>query len=231
MTKTIKVPITIYSKTYWLSPYTSQQEKDILIMLSFEVRDINKYLDVLGFYDYKDLSLIEKKLILWKLREISLGNEVNIKYTCDKCSQYVETTLQADNFITPGLRDDPQIKKLSKEVNDDTLHEFVDVPQSDLDNLDLNRYEALTQVVRDNQIEIDFIREATCLSCSAVKPFDMSSTEYILDSLSDENLSSIYRVYSHLTYFGNYTKDDIDKMYPFERTIFIGLLHSIKNEK
>lgn len=226
----IKIPLELYSKTYWLSPYTSVQEKDILIMLSFEVTDIDKYLDILGFNDYADLTLIEKKIILWKIREISLGNEVNIKYTCD-CSQVVETILQADDFIVNGIRSDSSIKKLNMEVTDETLHKFIDIDQEALDDLVLDRYESLMEVVKQNQPEISFIRKAKCPSCNKEKPFDMSSTEYILDSLSDENLSSIYKVYSHLTYYGKYTKEDIDKMYPFERTIFIGLLHSIINEK
>ena len=129
------------------------------------------------------------------------------------------------------LEQTKKIKKLNIPVTDENLHKFVDVDQEALDNLDLDKYETLMDIVKQNQQEVDFIRHATCPSCSKTKPFNMSSTEYILDSLSDENLSSIYKIYSHLVYFGKYTKEDIDKMYPFERTIFIGLLHSIKNEK
>lgn len=226
----IQIPLEMYSKVYWLKPYTSSQEKDILIMLSFEVSEVDKYLDLLGFYDYEDLSLEEKKVILWKIREISLGNEVNIKYTCEGCNQIVETVLNASDFLVSGTRNDTKIKKLKEEVNDETLHKFVDISQKDLDELSLDRYESLLKIVKQNQQSINFIREARCPSCGTHKSFNMGSLEYILDSLSDENLGSIYRVYSHLTYFGNYTKEDIDKMYPFERTIFIGLLHSIKNE-
>lgn len=228
----IQIPIQINSKTFWLTPYTSAQEKDILIMLSFEVPDIDKYLELLGFTEFSDLTLQEKKIILWKIREISLGNEVNIKYTCDNvaCKQVIETTLNASDFIVQGTRNDPKILKLREEVTDDTLHKFVNIPQESLDDLALDRYEELLKIVRENQQSINFIRESTCPACKAKKAFDMSSLEYILDSLSDENLGSIYRVYSHLIYFGNYTKQDIDNMYPFERTIFVGLLHSIKND-
>lgn len=229
----IRVPLEMNSKKFWLSPYTSKQEKDILIMSSFEVLEVDKYLELIGFYDYHDLSLDEKRIILWKIREISLGNEVNIKYKCDNtnCLQTVETTLSASDFLVNGSRNDSNIKKLDIEVNDSTLHKFVEYSQDELDDLDLKKYEVLLNTVKENQQSFNFIKEATCLSCGEKKPFDMSSIEYILDSLSDENLGSIYRVYSHLTYFGKYSKDDIDGMYPFERTIFIGLLHSIKNEK
>lgn len=221
----IRVPLEMNARTYWLSPFTSKIEKDILIMTSFEVKDVDKYLELLGFYEYDELTDDEKKVILWKFREISLGNEIEIRFTCD-CSQVVETQLQASDFLVPSKRND-DIKKLNIRVTDETLHRFVDLNQDELDDLPLKDYEFLLRIVKENQETYDYIRKAKCPSCGKSKSFNLGDFDYILDSLSDENLSSMYKVYSHLTYNGKFTKEDIDNMYPFERTIFVGLLHSM----
>lgn len=220
-------------KTFKLSPYTSSIEKDILIMSSFEdddTVDADSYLDLLGFDDFSELTLNEKKVILWKFREISLGSEVEIRYTCD-CGQVVETSLDASNFVKPGKRNDPDIKKLNIEVNDETLQNFVNLSQEELDELSLDKYESLLKAVKLNQHTFDFIKEAICPACGEDKLFNMGDLKYIIMSLSDETLGSIYKTYTHLTFNGNFSKSDIDKMYPFERSIFVGLLHNLLEKK
>lgn len=49
------------------------------------------------------------------------------------------------------------------------------------------------------------------------------------------SLETLYNFYSDMKYFGNYTHQEIDEMYPFEREIYFGLLkktlNEIKNQK
>ena len=183
----IKVPIKIYSRTYWLSPYTSKQEKDMLIMKSFEVKDLDKILDVLNFNYPRDISETEKKVIIWKFREISLGNEVNIRYTCDNpsCKQTQETALIVSDFVVPGTRDDPGVKKLPYLVNDANISDFVNISSSVIDELDIKQYEKLLNTIKENQIKFNFTRDVKCLSCGAEKTFSLESIDYLIDSLSD----------------------------------------------
>ena len=41
---------------------------------------------------------------------------------------------------------------------------------------------------------------------------------------------SIYRTYNDMCMFGNYNKKDIDSLYPFERTILIGLINKTRED-
>jgi hypothetical protein len=48
--------------------------------------------------------------------------------------------------------------------------------------------------------------------------------------MSEDSLMSIYQTYNDLTFFGKYTKQDIDTLYPFERTILISLLNKTRED-
>jgi hypothetical protein len=54
--------------------------------------------------------------------------------------------------------------------------------------------------------------------------------DFIIDNMSEETLSSIYKLYNDFVYGSKYTKQDIDTMYPFERQILISLLNKTNEE-
>ena len=54
--------------------------------------------------------------------------------------------------------------------------------------------------------------------------------DYIIEIMSDDTLMSLYKSYNFLIYFGHHTKEGVDSMYPFERSIFIGLLNKTKED-
>lgn len=223
----MNIPFEIGGKTFSISPYTTAQEKEILLASSFEVNDVEKIFDILNFKPEVELTDDEKKAILYKFREVSLGDEIDIKFVCDACGQGNDGILEASNFVKPGKRNDPDIKKIVQTFTEDKMHEYVDI---DVDDLDIDEYEKLKQRIIDNQIEIDFIKECKCLKCGTHKKFDMSDTKYIIDVMSEDTLMTLYKSYNFLIFFGKYTKLDIDSMYPFERSIFIGLLNKTKED-
>lgn len=225
----MKIPYQIGEKTFLIEPYTTKIEKDILILLDFKVFDIDRYFEILNFETEYDLSEIEKKLILYKHREVSLGDEVNITFKCSKCKIQNETVLELSNFISPGERNDSDIRKLLQPVSDENLNDFLNEP-IDVDDLDIEEYEKLLQRIKDNQLSVSFIRECKCINCSEIKYFDVGSINYILESMSDDTLMTLYKSYNHLVFFGKYSKTDIDSMYGFERTIFIGLLDKLRED-
>ena len=223
----MEIPFSIGSKKFLLEPYRTYQEKDILLSASFDIKDFDSVLKILNFRTDEIIDDNEKRVILYKYREISIGDEVDIKFKCDKCSQAQDSTLSIADFIIPSERSDDDVKKLNKEVNDNTLQEFV---QINVDDLDIENYEDLKERVKKNQIEFNFIKEAKCIKCGSYKKFDMSSASYIIEIMSDDSLMTLYKIYNHLIFFGQYTKQDIDSMYPFERSIFVGLLNKTKED-
>lgn len=223
----MKVPLELNGKTFLISPYTTYQEKKILLSSSFDIQDFDRIFEILDFTSEHELTDDEKKVILYKFREVSLGDEIDIKFTCDNCGQGNDGVLEANTFAKPGKRNDPDIKKMQGKVTEDNMQDYVDF---DVDELDIDEYEALKQRIIDNQTTISFIKECRCLKCGTFKKFDLSSPKYIVEIMSDDTLMTLYQSYNFMVFFGKYSKSDIDKMYPFERSIFIGLLNKTKED-
>lgn len=224
----MRIPFEIGDKKFLLTPYNTNQEKEILLLSSFGIDDFERVFEILNFKTEYELSENEKKIIIYKYRDISLGDEVDIKFNCDNCKSGNDAVLEASNFIIPNIRNDENIKKLNISVTDENIQEFVlDV---DVDELDIQEFEELKQQVKDNQIEFDFIKSTKCLKCGHEKLFDLSPNKYIFEIMSDDTLMSLYKSYNFMIFFGHYSKEDIDKMLPFERSIFIGLLNKVKED-
>lgn len=221
------VPFEINNKVYEIKAYDTFKEKELLLLGSFGVFDFERIFDILEFKDYSDLSDDEKKVILYKHREISIGDEIDVKFKCEKCGQGNESILEATNFITPSKRNDSDIKKILKPFNEENMHEYVDI---DVDELDICDYETLKQRIIDNQQEINFVKQAKCLKCQHNQKFNIGNLKYIVDIMSEDSLMTLYKAYNYLIFFGKYSKNDIDRMYPFERSIFIGLLNKTKED-
>lgn len=231
----MKVPFEINEKKFLVSPYNTFKEKELLLSSSFGVEDPDKILEILGFQDMNpgavdSLSEDEKKVIIYKFREISLGDEIEVKFICDNCGQGNDGVLEASEFVIPGERSDPEIKKTSRPFSEENMGWYVGMTQEELDDMDIDEYENLRTKIEKNQTKISFVKSCKCLMCKASKNFDLSSPKYIIEILSDDSLMTLYKSYNFMIYFGHYSKEDIDNMYPFERSIFIGLLNKTKED-
>ena len=227
----MKCVFEIGSKSFILRPYQTSQEKELLLMSSFGNSSLDDALEVLGFEgSTEDLTENEKKAILYKYREISLGDEINVKFVCDNCKQGQDGVLMASDFVVPGIRDDADVKKLSEEFSEDRLHKYVDIPAEELDDLDIDVYDALVKRVRENQVNIDLVKSCDCVMCKTPKYFGLSSPSYIIEIMSDDDLMTLYQTYNFLNFFGRYTKSDVDGMFPFERSIFMGQIKKTRED-
>lgn len=227
-----KYPVKINNKKFLIEPYNTEKEKDLLIMSSFEIYDIDEILRVLGVSSeiISELTLNEKKVLLYKFREISVGDEIYVKFKCTHCKQPNETNLSCSDLIEESKNQDKDIKILDYDVNDDNLVDFVYINQDEIDNLDIDEYEELLQRVKDNQVNYNFIKKASCIKCKKDSLIHIGDIKYIIESLSEDTLMSIYRTYNDMCMFGNYNKRDIDSLYPFERTILIGLINKTRED-
>jgi hypothetical protein len=225
----MKIDFSIGDRTFQIEPYRTYQEKDILLSSSFGIKDLDRILEIINFNE-SGLTENEKKVILYKAREISLGNEIDIKFKCKECGQGNDGIIDASNFVIDGSRNDDYIRKLNENVTDENLIKFVEYSQEELDDLDIQDYEELKKKVTENQIQFNFTKSCKCLRCQTENIFDLSSPEYIIEIMSEDNLMTLYKSYNLLIYFGHYTKTDIDNMYPFERNIFIGLFNKTKED-
>lgn len=226
-----KFKINVNNKDIFITPYTTKMEKNILIMSAMKEYDIDEILRILGIDELilSTLSENEKKVILYKFREVSLGDEVQIKFKCENCSTTTETELYVSDFIVEAELNDDDVLKLDKEVTEENLNEFLKT-EIDILNLDVDVLEKLTQRVKKNQNVFNFNKSVKCLKCKKEHLFYVGDPSYIVEQLSDQTLHSLYKTYNNMMMFGNMSKDDIDSLYPFERTIFIGLITKTKEE-
>lgn len=223
----MKIPFELGGKEYQINAYNTSQEKEILLMHSFGVHDLKKILDVLNFNEYDNLTDEQMKVILYRHREISLGDEISVKFKCENCGQGNDGIIEASNFLINGKRNDPDVKKLLIPFEEENMNKYVDI---DVDELDIDEYEELKKRIIDNQEKISFVKSCSCMKCGTKRNFDLSDPSYIIEIMSDDTLMSLYKTYNILNFFGGYTKTDIDSMYPFERNIFVGLLKKTKED-
>ena len=224
-------PFQLNSKKILIKPYTTETEKDLLIMSSFEIYDVDEILRVLGLEEnsIKELTLNEKKVLLYKYREISIGDEITMKFKCSHCKQPNEGIIDCKIFIE-NEEISHKYKQLDEIPTDENLHLFVNMSKEELENLDLDEYENLLKDVENSQIKYNFTKSCKCIKCKKDNIFDISNIKYILESLSEDTIMSIYRTYNDMCMFGNYNKKDIDSLYPFERTILIGLINKTRED-
>lgn len=227
-----KYPVNLNGKRLLIQPYNTEKEKDLLIMSSFEVYDIDEILRVLEVDSDAILNLSEneKKVLLYKFREISVGDEINVKYKCTECKSPNDAVLSCSDLILIPDNFNPDIKILDLEVNDDTIYDFLNISKDEIDNLDVDEYEKLIEEVKQNQVKYNFVRKSNCIKCKSENSFYIGDVKYIIESLSEDTLMSIYRTYNDMCMFGNYNKRDIDSLYPFERTILIGLINKTRED-
>lgn len=232
----MKIPFDINGTIIKIEPYNTFKEKDVLMLCTHGIdgeTGLDSTLEILlpdQMDVIKNLNINEKKVLLYKLREISVGDEIDVKYVCSNCGQGNDGVIEATNFLIKSKRNDPDIKKLPGDFNEDKLQDYLNISQEEIDDLDIDEYENLIERVKDNQDSFSFIKSCSCLKCRTKKDFYLGDPKYIMEIMSEDTLMTLYKTYNHLVYFGKYTKQDVDSMLPFERTLFVGLLNKTKED-
>lgn len=224
----IKIEYKYSGKEFVISPYNTDQEKQILLLEMLGSEDqIDGALRIINVEDSVIESLSEKEKIamLFKYRTISIGDEIPVGYKCIQCKTPNEVGLDINDLITDSNITNDKIKDQFKEVTQDNLSEFLNC---DVDDLDLDEFETIFDEVKNSITKFNFVRTSNCIKCKQPNYIDIEKD--VVKYMSEDTLMSIYQTYNDLTFFGKYTKQDIDSLFPFERTILIGLLNKTREE-
>lgn len=220
-------------KSFDIYPYTTHQEKELLLICSVGTPSLDDALQVCGISTdvIKQLSNNEKVALLYKFRELSVGDDLNLKFKCSKCDSGNENVLNISNIITSSDIKNDKIIDQFKTLTEDNFHEFViGEDENTIDDLDLNEYEDLYKEVEESITKFNFRKPITCQKCNHTNYMKIDGVEFVIDNMSEDSLMSMYQSYNDLTFFGNYTKVDIDTMYSFERTILVNLLNKTRED-
>jgi len=225
----ITVDYTYANKQFKLAPYTTAQEKDLLLMSSIGSEDLDCALEIcnVDLTIIKQLTNAEKISMLYKQREISVGAEVNVTFNCAYCATKNENVINIENIIKSGNITNAKIIEAYDVLTDNNIDKFT---TEVIEELDLDEYQELFTEIKTSCVQFDFKKPAACLKCTKLNYIDISTPEFVLSVLSEDSLISIYQTYNDLIFFGKYSKLDIDSMYPFERTILMSLLNKTRED-
>lgn len=204
-----------------LKPFNTNQEKDLLLYVALnDEYDLDIVLNILGFEVKEETSSFIKKLLLLKLRAISVSDIINIHFTCEKCKRRSEGTLDISSIfeISSKIKE----TEILKEVYSDNIDDYFKI---EVDELELEEYDEYINYIQGNKADTSMKIGCKCLLCSEDNQVSISDTNFIVKNMSETKLESLFKLISNLVYSGHYTKLDVDSMVPFEREIYVGLLN------
>jgi len=174
------------------------------------------------------LSHYEKLAFLYKLREISVGSELSVSFTCSRCNVGSENTVDIEHIIAEPECPSEHIKDQYTKITNYNLHEYLNESKEYVQELYVMDFEDLLETVESNTVKFDFLRQVICQKCTKTNYINIESTKFCIDVMSEDSLVSLYQSYNDLIFFGKYSKLDVDSMYPFERTILTQMLNKTR---
>jgi len=224
----------------------------------FKTTGVEKIFDYLNsqkcitFPKEYDLSHDEKINLLYQLRAISIGETVTVKNFCPSCTKPFDLDLEIGNFLE--YKED---REKYLQINEYKLY-FKEAYNSNksfenffwkieniinstntidkdeitffIDNLDIENDIIIEEFVKSNSSVFKFESKKSCPYCKYEFVVPMEDPTFVVSTLSEDSLVSLYKSISNLVFYGHYSKTDIDTMIPFERGIFVSLLESTLKE-
>ena len=172
----------------------------------------------------------EAMAFIFKVREISVSDIIEVSNTCDKCKRQ---DIHGVNIISMFFQGEKDIDKsvpigLFSSIEDLEDLEDLELSQYNINNLSINEYNQMESVLFDNNIKI--FNPAVTLICRKCGN-EYETALKAVDIVSKSTISNIYEQYLDISYHSHMTKLDTDSMLPFEREIFVGLIQKKEDEK
>lgn len=228
-----RVPFNVLGHKYLVRSYNTKQEKTVLLLQQLQDSDpeycIDETLRLFGFlednnYDLNELTLKEKKLLIYLYRGISVGDEQALNFPCSKCKAPNTTHITFDFY--DKLKEFKGIKIIDEELTFDNQDKFCSedflkaLNVQSIYDLEIDDYEEALKKIKTAQEALNFRKDLTCRNCGTVSSLDCSKIEFILEHISEENLMMIYETITTLIRVG-YTLQDVESLIPFERVILM----------
>lgn len=224
----MQIEFDLGEKKFSLEPYNTAKEKELLLLSAFvdEEHLLGETLKLLGI-NTKHLTHEDQVTLLYKLREISVGSEMDVSFVCPECGMPNEVKLDISNNFQLPSKKSKFIKDVHKIVTDSNILEFF----KDADDLDWDTFEQLKNNIKDYIINFNFFKPVRCIRCKKETNIDISAPNLVSRCFSEDSIKSILQTYHNLVFFGKFTKTDVDSMYPFERFIFNSMVVKTLEEK
>ncbi len=197
-----------------LEKITTKQEKEALLLDDED--DVRRILKC--FTNLVPINDLEADAMLLKIREISIGDDIQFTKRCDSCDVVNELQVLVSEVL--HLDKITKFKNKPMPVGLFTQIESI-INNTIIDDMNLADYKKLEEALSNQNDEIiTKLVEKSCWKCNS--PISI----YVEPKLvfSKATLSSIYKDYVSISMFSHNSTLDIDSLYPFEREIYVSLI-------
>ena len=219
-------------REFIISPYNTTVERNMLLAASYDNVELDDLMLIVRDFidgDIKNLNEDEKKLLLYKLRTISVGEEIAMRFkcSCEHVNEY-HVPIPVIESKEVNMFYEPMSLELKNMVG--TFEEIDKHVSVNLDDCDLDELGDLEEFILDNMIHTDLKIKSACEKCGSSHLVDFGDIDFLKNAMSEDTLTGIYQEINDLVYYSHYNKQDVDNMLPFERLILFELLKSTIKE-
>lgn len=225
-------------KTHKIESYKTRDELEYLEYLF--IRDDLSYEDSIlfldtfltnnGIEDVDKLTEIEKIILLLKIREISIGDELKVKYKCVHCGNAMDSSININNIIKLAEIYSKEICGLfnKNDISELRVEDIVD--KEYLEELDIDEYDNIQSNISKYIDTYDFTQTCKCSYCSKDNIFNLNNMKLLFSLLSDESFMSLSKLLYILVTQGKLTREDVLNMTPLQRVLEHGLIEEARKQ-
>ena len=168
----------------------------------------------------QDYSIENKFVIIYKLREFSYGDSININYKCKNCKKAMTGEISISNIISH------ENVILENEINKD----FYNTKELDIEKLkitdaikffnkEINTADDAFELYRELISRIpnyNNVKTNRCIFCNEENEFNLFNKKFCIETLTEYKPLDFIKMYQMLV-FNGFSIKDIDELYPYER--------------
>lgn len=219
-------------KEFTISAYNINVERNLLLTaasdedtlenvgklnLNIYLRELEHLIDAnINIYN---LSEDEKLFLIYKLRGISVSNEISLNTRCS-CDFKFKCKININNILNKGDINHPELKNIYSE----DIREYF---KCSVDDLEIEKYDELEDYILENKTTFNFLMSYECPSCKNIIKVNLKNPEIYKNCFSENNIVEFYKGVTRLSFTGKFTINGIlNDLYPFERDIFMNLINA-----
>ncbi len=211
-------------RDYRISGYSTGLELEILEFLSFstfesdsEYEPMVDHVLSLCVDDYDPrVPKINKILMLWAVRIITLGNEATITFKCPFCKRHQDLTIDLQGVVTFPTMFSEKIKRRIVESSSGE-----DLTKDLSDEMEIEEYEEFLSEISHYYILYNHKFVFECQYCQKENFADFISFKGALSFLSEDSYTTLCEWIHTLVYYGKFSREDILRMTPVQRMLEI----------
>lgn len=237
----MKHKVQLGSHVIYINTYTTELELNVLEEIWCESSDtqdksdehfetlVIDFLQHLTDFNVLTLSKIERVLLVWKIRALTIGDEISIVFKCPECKRVSQNIISVDSLCLYGdlvSRNTFTSNLISrKQLNELRIEDL------DIEDLDIEDFNELQKNPERFFNVYETKTELECSSCGYKVYDNLLTYKNCLKFISEESFMSLTEWLNVLVYYGHLTREDVLKMSPIQRMLEIKYFKKIKEKE